>query len=492
MLRILDLVLAFLFALSFSVEAATLPSKQPVASGTVTQANARISAAAGIAFVDFSAADVLTDYKGHELHICDSANKCIIGVIKAAGTAETLATTGGPLNDGELITDPGFANDPDWTHGVMYTIAAGVLVGITTGAENCGQEVALTTGWLYKAQITTSGHVSGTHWMKPTSFSTSVETGGNATLTAYTTTGGATTSYFLVGSGLAGIGGENTFDNATFKHVLTPSATGVTIVTTKGGTTYNWAALTTGFNFNDVSGYTYQIYKLWEAPVVASGAVAAADSRLDIVNGGAWIWLNGVDLSPYQDGKHMIGVYENYSGKGVLGFISSVAPAGETLGDELVTVADDRTFGSDTGFWTMDGGWAISGGNANMTDGSGSLEHYGLLTAGQCYKAVGTYTIADTHLYVDFGLTYIEVGTGVGVVTYGISWGGGDASRAGFDAIGFTGTVDDISYKRVTEPPVEGALIVNTKGGATRNWLMISSGFTGDDALDYKVFYLGD
>ena len=50
------------------------------------------------------------------------------------------------------------------------------------------------------------------------------------------------------------------FDEASLKQVLTPSATGVTIVSAAGGSTYNWTYEQSGFNRNDSSGYTYKVY----------------------------------------------------------------------------------------------------------------------------------------------------------------------------------------------------------------------------------------
>ena len=64
-------------------------------SGSVTRANMKISAVDGTAFVDFSAADVLTGFVVggglYKLSIYDSALKAIIGYIKEAGTGETLS-----------------------------------------------------------------------------------------------------------------------------------------------------------------------------------------------------------------------------------------------------------------------------------------------------------------------------------------------------------------------------------------------------------------
>jgi hypothetical protein len=55
--------------------------------------------------------------------------------------------------------------------------------------------------------------------------------------------------------------GEVSNFSCTFsqKQVLTPSATGVTITSTAGGTTYNWESKDSGFDYNDANGYSFEI-----------------------------------------------------------------------------------------------------------------------------------------------------------------------------------------------------------------------------------------
>jgi len=53
-------------------------------------------------------------------------------------------------------------------------------------------------------------------------------------------------------------GATSLFDTASDRHVLTPSATGLTITSTSGGSTYNWTSEASGFNRNDTN-YTYSI-----------------------------------------------------------------------------------------------------------------------------------------------------------------------------------------------------------------------------------------
>ena len=55
-----------------------------------------------------------------------------------------------------------------------------------------------------------------------------------------------------------------------------PDGTGVRITSTPRGTTYNWTSIESGFNYNDASGYTYEI----SAGVVLEGGGAEDSDRI--------------------------------------------------------------------------------------------------------------------------------------------------------------------------------------------------------------------
>ena len=80
--------------------AVSSPGVITLASGSVTRANTKISAVDGTAFVDFSTANVLTDYVPYKgkLTITDSTSKKLVGYIKAAGTGETYNDVLGGFN----------------------------------------------------------------------------------------------------------------------------------------------------------------------------------------------------------------------------------------------------------------------------------------------------------------------------------------------------------------------------------------------------------
>jgi len=309
---LLALCVAFL-----PLTASTAPlfsGQQMVASGTVTLTNMRLSAVNGTAFVDFSAAGVLTNYIGHKIRICDNSTPvhCIIGYVKGAGTAETL--------DAELVDA--------WTNSAadpyeIWIPGAGNLVTQAVNSAAFGiayKAVASPAGKLYKcvnAITLTSGSLPFVDLIADTS--------ANSPYTNFTPNG---TSYRVGrdGEAFAAIWNSLTATNFgltaySLKQVLTPSATGVTITSLKGGTVYNFAAQETGFYYNSAT-FTYQLYKIWDAPVVASGASTNANTTLNLADGAASVTFALSDHSAYYTGTYMIAVYDA-SGRGILGYYKS-------------------------------------------------------------------------------------------------------------------------------------------------------------------------
>jgi prepilin-type N-terminal cleavage/methylation domain-containing protein len=237
------------------------------ATGTVTQANMRLSTINGTAFVDFSVSVSLTPYIGDKLTVSDSAGHHLIGWIKAAGTGETYGS--------ELLTNP-----------AMDTLGSFALNNVTTtilstGCQsgNCLQVKptsaygsayqylsSITSGWLLRTSaylkagtetnflglsLSNASYVviTPTTWVLP------------ATWTQYVlyATADSTASNFTQSYQGATVGKTSLFDSASVQQVLTPSTTGVTIVSTAGGSIYNWMSEDSGFNRNDSGGYTYAI-----------------------------------------------------------------------------------------------------------------------------------------------------------------------------------------------------------------------------------------
>lgn len=217
-------------------------------SGVVSLANFRGSFANGYAFADDSAG-AFQSYLNYRLVVADSAGKKAIGYIKAAGTGETYGS--------ELLATWINSGDPYDTltaSGIDLTVA--VNAAGTASAYN--GSLTITAGVAHK--IATSLTLNS--GQAPTIF-TATEAGvpidNFGALSA-----GANSDYFT-GLGTEKYLGLSNSDAADFacifsmKQITAPSATGVTITSTPGGTTYNWASIEAGFNYNDPLGYSYVI-----------------------------------------------------------------------------------------------------------------------------------------------------------------------------------------------------------------------------------------
>jgi hypothetical protein len=217
-----------------------------IGTGAVTRANMRLSVIDGIAFADFSAANVLTLNAGKCLTIRDHAGKVIYGWIKAAGTGEntTAYLTGA---NSTFASDTGF-----WSKSALTVTISGGKCNFATTNQNDGLDRAalVAVGTLFKSTIEVSGFsAGGVQWLCGAYLT---ERSTNNTFVEYVT---ATSVNIHI------IAAEDattlSVDNVLFDSVDTPANTGVTIVTLPSGTVYNWAYKQTGFNYNDSLGYTY-------------------------------------------------------------------------------------------------------------------------------------------------------------------------------------------------------------------------------------------
>ena len=216
--------------------------------GSVSLSNMKLSLADGIAFVDFSLASVLTDYLGSKLTITDSAGKKAIGYIKAVGTGETYSD--------ELVTS-------NWDNATFTTWTPGIGSLITRAARAIPNgycyhyEGSSLAGKLVKCINTVTFSVGDVaHWQidmcqYPNINALSFDDNGTSYKTAQ--------SNFNCLRVSASAAVDFSLTSFSAQYVLTPSATGVTIVSTPGGAIQNWESIETGFNYNDVNGYTYLI-----------------------------------------------------------------------------------------------------------------------------------------------------------------------------------------------------------------------------------------
>lgn len=261
------------------------------------------------------------------------------------------------------------------------------------------------------------------------------------------------------------------------------------IVSAKGGATRNWA--TSGAGFNDTTNCRYEIYKVLDAPVVASGSITDGNALIDATTANAFAAPVGVDLSAYQTGKYILALYDS-SGYAAIGWISATAPSGEALGDELIS---DPTF-DDSGDWSIDTGWVIAGGKVTATNAA-----YGTYTRQSIsvtqYSLIKAVVVCDSYtsgsLGISIGSNYVTVAPEAATLTvYGTDRVSGGGVYNGLFAIAtLTASFTDISFKQVTMPAATGALLLSTKGGS-RGFLYKHASFNPNAAMTYKVLYVGD
>ena len=241
--------------------------------GAVTQANMKLSIVNGTAFVDFSAANVLTNNLNSKLFIADNAGLELIGYIKAAGSGESLGS--------ELVLNPGFeTGDPpsDW-HAWYATLsrvtdprpgssgAYSLNVLATGNTAGASSDIIFTSGALYYMSIWLRNvdQTDGACLFQTFDYYNlcSIDSGD----TAWTSCGGYRTKADIAQgidpnwwSPISPVGKSFRVDDASARQIISPSVTGTTITSTQNGSTFNWTSEESGFNRNDTSNYTYTIF----------------------------------------------------------------------------------------------------------------------------------------------------------------------------------------------------------------------------------------
>ncbi len=500
-----------------------LSTNQPIASGTVTLANMKISAVdggaepSGGAFVDFGVVDVLTGKLGCLLRITSVSNGATIqGIIKAAGTAETYDT--------EIVSNGAFETDPNvqWTIVSARCTLASVAGGQVSNCLEVTQVVAASqyiyqnftgvVGALYNfsryLKSGTAGNIDSNAGIASTNYASdkkniAIASSGSWVQGTFYWTADVTGLSIALRKSIGA--GTQLFDEVSLKKVLTPSTTGCTIVNSKGGVTYNWINKSSSFDYASAT-FTYEIYRI-PPVVVATADVTQAHFHADLTTDNAFVELIGVDFTAYQTGKYLLGIYNKTGGYGMLGHISATAPAGETLattggplnnGEQFTNPTFDS---GDTG-WLKETGWTIEdqgGGdyegvanvNTNYAIYQNKLLTVGTLNKIACDQTSQTSGTGAFDFAATVGITILN-----GVASYseyrtslGISKAYGVLGRTAWVA-----RIDSVSLKQVTDPPSTGARIVSTKGGATRAFYYKHASFNPNDTAGqtYKIYYLGD
>ena len=229
----------------------------------VTLANVRLSLADGVAFIDDSVG-TLQKFIDHLVTVADSAGNEITGYIKTPGTGETY----GP----ELVTNGGFDTDiTGWTayNSAIASISGGdsgncLEITRTAGGSQAAYQQIIENHYCYlmegKIKSGTSGNEQGRLSLNTEgSYISQTSTSSWETISGYRTSNSLDTRFYC--TKISSTSGTMLFDSVSLKKVLSPSATGVTIVSEQGGTTQNWASIASGFNGHDLSGYTVTIHR---------------------------------------------------------------------------------------------------------------------------------------------------------------------------------------------------------------------------------------
>ncbi|MFZ2809446.1 MAG: hypothetical protein WAZ60_23935 [Desulfosalsimonadaceae bacterium] len=184
---------------------------------------------------------------------------------------------------------------------------------------------------------------------------------------------------------------------------------------------------------------------------------------LSLLDGSAFLANPSANISGFAGRKLTITAGANT----LVGWGLSAGTA-EALDSEIFA---SPAFDANTG-WTFAGGACeISGGKFYIWGDSsyGYLTDANALTVGCVYKTVPVVSRnTATYLSIEFGTNILQ-STGItSAARYGTAFGNGyfKYGQAGAGTI----DIDSSTLKKVTAPGTDGLLIVDAKGGATRNW----------------------
>lgn len=241
---------------------------------TVSLANTRLSLMSGVAFVDLIGVD-LGAHVGKRLTLTDSGGKTATGWLKAAGSGVTYGSN--LLSGGDMPADIGTYWDT--VDATIASVAGG-------HAGNC-MELTRTGGTFQQALQGIANQAAGacyelTAYLKSgtagdeDAYLGFYDNGADHLINGYVlrsfTSSGTWAGCSLTGTPRSGqvlgevflhknssTAGTMLFDTVSLRQILTPSHTGATIVSTRGGATRAWESEETGFNRNDAAGYTLTI-----------------------------------------------------------------------------------------------------------------------------------------------------------------------------------------------------------------------------------------
>jgi len=191
---------------------------------------ATLSTVAGKAFISNPSVS-LDPYIGYKITLT-TGGKTLIGWIQAPGTVETYTEQ---MVNGTFVTDEpaGVA----WTRGLGWVITGGAAVATVVGDTIAmTQAPALVAGSLYRNSYTLSAYTAG-----GVALTFDGQTGSTQITPATYTTYRTFVATAVVGVKAVGVTSLS-LSNFSCGLVLTPSATGVKIVSAQGGVTQSWTS----------------------------------------------------------------------------------------------------------------------------------------------------------------------------------------------------------------------------------------------------------
>ena len=285
--------------------------------GTITQANCKKSLVDGTAFIDIGidlSAYASSSHR-YEFRLIDSAGNIARGYIGSSGAGETL---GGEMIDASDDRDFTTWGNVNWTGYSGGGVADGTgkmevtldIAGGSGAVLGLDEITGETKGELYK--------ITADLW-KGTTLETSMRLQSFGAYNSNISISGVQITYdeYITASSVAGRffiyfdhsdGGTFYVDDVSLKQVTDCSTNGVHIFSAETGSTQNWTDIEDGFDYNDSSGYTYQIlgdydfytFMLDTAKALGSNSFACRIST----NVTDWEWVVYVRFDGMPKGSH--------------------------------------------------------------------------------------------------------------------------------------------------------------------------------------------
>jgi len=241
------------------------------------------------------------------------------------------------------------------------------------------------------------------------------------------------------------------------------------------------------------------------SPSIIFDSTGSTFDRGDFTEGNAFFW-SSLDLSPYAgtdlgSTPYYIEVLDG-TGKKATGYIGAVG-AGETLGSEMLT---NGSFSVNTDSWSavqcilasVAGGQSENCLEITQVSGDYATAYQGVfIPANQLIKSTG-YVKSGTSGNENCGIGWDASGTPFPNGVSSGSWSQITQYRVGHldgypnlsKLTGTAGTMlfDEVSSKRVTDPPAIAVHIVSSLNGTTRDWASIESGFDPNDIASWTIW----